>query len=101
MNNASASVDHVINQWGQSRVRSKHAAASLAFKLASQEPGTLVASKEKIAIELSVHQSTAQRARLLLLQIGIIYRLGRHLYVSEKAGDLSHSSGLSSASDPR
>jgi DNA-binding transcriptional regulator YhcF (GntR family) len=77
-----ASSEQVISGWSESSAKSKRAAAKLALELVRQKPGTLVASKEKIATELGVHESTAQRARLLLLGAGIVYKSGRHMYVS-------------------
>jgi hypothetical protein len=84
MNSTTVSADQVITEWGKSAVKSKQAASKLAIKLAGKEPGTLVESKEKIAVELGVHQSTAQRARILLQGAGVVYKSGRHLYVSDK-----------------
>jgi DNA-binding transcriptional regulator YhcF (GntR family) len=80
MNRAYA--DQVIAEWLESGVQSRQAAARLALELATQEPGTRSASKVKIAVKLGVHQSTAQRARTLLLGAGIVYKSGSHLYVS-------------------
>lgn len=76
--------DQVIAEWAESAAKSRQAAAKLALELASQKPGTLVRSKEKIAVDLGVDQSTAQRARNLLLGAGIVYKSGRHLYVSDR-----------------
>ena len=58
------------------------------MKLEIQQPGTLVASREQIAVDLNVNPSTAQRARLLLLGAGIVYKSGTHLFVANKAADL-------------
>jgi hypothetical protein len=87
MNSTTVSADQVIMEWGKSAVKSKQTASKLAIKLAGKEPGTLVESKEKIAVELGVHQSTAQRARILLQGAGVVYKSGRHLYVSDKGRD--------------
>jgi DNA-binding transcriptional regulator YhcF (GntR family) len=81
-------VYQTIKEWAGSHVKSKAAAARLARQLAKKEPGTLVASKENVASDLGVHQSTAQRARMLLIGAGVVFKSGRHLYVSDKAIEL-------------
>ena len=82
MSNASRSAHQVIFEWSKSGAMSKTVAALLALDLEIQKRGTLVASKEKIAAELGVHPSTAQRARILLQGAGFAYKSGRHLYAS-------------------
>lgn len=74
--------------WAMSGVKAKTTAFRLALELAQQDAGTIVESREKLAALLGVHQSTAQRARLALLGAGIVYKSGRHLYVSDKAAEL-------------
>ena len=82
--NSTVSTDQVVARWAESAAKSRQTAAKLALELASQKPGTLVRSKEKTAVDLGVHQSTAQRARRLLLEAEIVYKSGRHLYVSDR-----------------
>jgi DNA-binding transcriptional regulator YhcF (GntR family) len=88
MNLASMAPEQVIAEWIKSAVKPKDAAAKLALELAAQAPGTLVASKEKIAISLDIHPSTARRVRMLLQGAGFVYKSGRHLYVSDRVIDL-------------
>jgi DNA-binding transcriptional regulator YhcF (GntR family) len=88
MNLGPITPEQVIAEWAMSPVKRKNAAAKLALELATQAPGTRVASKEKIAVSLDVHPSAAQRARMLLQGAGFVYKSGRHLYVSDTVTDL-------------
>ena len=88
MTNNGSPVSRIVAGWEKSGVQSKQVAAWLALSLRNQEPGTVVPSKEKLAAEYGVHESTAQRARLLVQSIGVACKSGRHLHVSETAREL-------------
>ena len=74
--------DPVIAEWASSPIATRNIAASLADDLAAASRHDRVDSVRRIAARFCVCGSVATNARNLLMGRGIIYKSGRHYYVT-------------------
>jgi hypothetical protein len=74
--------DPVISQWAASGSRTRHIAATLARELSLKPPNTQVESSMKIAARFGTSNTMAVRARYLLIERGMISKVGRHYFVA-------------------
>ena len=78
----SGSEDPVIAKWAASGSRTRHIAATLARELSEKPPNTRVESSMKIAARFGTSNTMAVRARHLLIERGIIRKVGRYYHVA-------------------